>query len=134
MKLHVSMKVENLAIARKFYSQLFNQEPTVERNGYAKWDVTDPAVNFVIEEGEGKPGLDHLGIQVETRKELGKVAARMQDSGQPFLDVEDAQCCYAKMEKAWVKGMTGEKWETFLTHSHELNEYGEDREHLLDEM
>ena len=134
MKLHVSMKVEDLVAAREFYTQLFNQQPSIQRNGYIKWDVSDPAVNFVIEEGAGEPGLDHLGIQVENQDQLGDVASRMQQSGQPYLDIEDAQCCYAKMEKAWVKGMTGEKWETFLTHSHDLTEYGEDREHLLDEM
>jgi hypothetical protein len=128
------MKVENLEQARDFYSQLFNQEPTIERDGYIKWDVADPAVNFVIENGEGATGVDHLGIQVESSDELGELAARMQDSGQPYLDVDDATCCYAKSVKAWVKGVTGEKWEVFLTHSHDEAEYGEDRAHLLDAM
>ena len=134
MKLHISMKVDDLDQARNFYSRLFNQQPTMERGGYVKWDVTDPAVNFVIEQGEGDTGLDHLGIQVENGEELESVAGRMQESGQPYLDLENTTCCYARMEKAWVKGVTGEKWEAFLTHSHDEAEYGEDREQLLDAM
>ena len=38
------------------------------------------------------------------------------------------------MDKAWVKGAAGEKWEAFLTHSHDEAEYGQDREQCLDDM
>ncbi len=134
MKLHVSMKVRDFPAAKRFYTQLFGQAPVIEKAAYAKWDVTEPAVNFVIEAGKGKAGLDHLGIQAETGDELGALAGRMRESGHAFVDVEKASCCYAKMDKAWVKGAAGEKWEAFLTHSHDEPEYGGDREHLLDSM
>ena len=58
----------------------------------------------------------------------------MRDSGQPFLDIAPTACCYAKMDKAWVRGVAGEKWEAFLTHSHGEDEYGEDREKQLNSM
>ncbi len=144
MKLHVSMKVEDFDSALQFYTQLFNQTPVIKKDDYAKWDVENPAVNFVIEPTESEnrvccdasyePGVDHLGIQVESSQELDALADRMRNSGQPFLDVEKADCCYATMDKAWVKGAAGEKWEAFLTHSHDNEEYGEDREQLLDSM
>ena len=50
----------------------------------------------------------------------------------PFLDVEATTCCYAKSDKAWIKGEAGDSWEVFLTHSHDEEEYGQDRSHLLD--
>ena len=134
MKLHVSMKVDDFDRALDFYSALFDRASLIRKDGYAKWDVDDPAVNFVIEQGREKTGLDHLGIQVETSDELDSLAERMRDTGRPFLDVEKTTCCYAKMEKAWVKGEAQEKWEAFLTHSHDEEEYGEDREHRLDGM
>ncbi len=139
MKLHVSIKVENIENAIQFYTRLFNQPPMIIKDDYAKWDVEDPAVNFVIEpvgccNSDGKMGVDHLGIQVTSQDELTTLADRMRGSGQPFLDVEKADCCYASMDKAWVKGSAGEKWEAFLTHSHDNKEYGQDREHLLDTM
>ncbi|MEM8685762.1 MAG: ArsI/CadI family heavy metal resistance metalloenzyme [Pseudomonadota bacterium] len=134
MKLHVSMRVEDLDKAIGFYSALFGQEPTIQKDNYVKWDVADPAVNFVIESGKGESGLDHLGIQVETSDQLESMAERIRGMDRPFLDVEKTTCCYAKMEKAWVKGEAEDKWEAFLTHSHNEGEYGEDRETQLDDM
>ena len=130
MKLHVSMKVNDFQAAVGFYSGLFNQPPVILKDDYAKWDVADPAVNFVVEPGEAR--LDHLGIEAETDGELDLLAERIRESGQPFLDVAKAHCCYANSEKAWVKGSAGEKWEAFLTHSHDESEYGEDRGDFLE--
>ena len=82
----------------------------------------------------GEARLDHLGIQVETAGELDALAERIRGSGQPFVDVEKAHCCYAKSEKAWVRGSAGERWEAFLTHSHDEAEYGEDRGEILQSL
>ena len=136
MKLHVSMRVEDFDQAVKFYSALFGQDPVMQRGTYAKWDVEDPAVNFVVQGSRccsgQEPGLDHLGIQVENSEQLETMAERMRGMDRPFLDVEKTTCCYAKMDKAWIKGEANDKWEAFLTHSHDAEEYGEDRAHLLD--
>lgn len=136
MKLHVSLKVEDLDEAIRFYSGLFGQQPVIVKDDYVKWDVDEPAVNFVVEprRGRGKTGLDHLGIQVETAEELEAVSGRMKSTDYPYLEVAPAQCCYAKSDKAWVKGAASEKWEAFLTHSHDGAAYGDDRETLLDGM
>ncbi len=132
MKLHISLNVENFDAALEFYSYLFNQKPTVQKPDYAKWDVEDPAVNFVIEPSRGAVGLSHLGIQASSQAELNAVADRMRNTEQPFLDIESTHCCYARMDKAWVQGIANEKWEAFLTHRHNENEYGEDRDNLFD--
>ena len=132
MKRHVSMEVSDFEHAVEFYTRLFHQTPVIRKDGYAKWDVEDPAVNFVIESGNGEEGVDHMGIQVETGEELNTIVDRMRGTDRPFLDTEKTHCCYARQEKAWVKGMAGERWEAFLTHSHDHETYGEDRAHLLD--
>ena len=136
MRLHVSMRVDDLAEAIAFYSALFNQEPSFVQDDYAKWDVDDPNVNFVVEKSSNgsAPGVDHFGIQVEDAGQLQSISQRMNDSGHPYLGIERGTCCYADIEKSWVKGPTGDKWETFLTHSQTAEKYGEDREHLLDAM
>ena len=134
MKLHVSMRVENIEKATKFYSTLFNTLPVIQREEYVKWDVEDPAVNFVIEKGccgNGEPGFDHIGIQVYSDDELVDISNRFEQSGNAYLGVEPTQCCFAKSDKAWVKGASGENWETFLTHSHDELEYGTDRTEQL---
>ncbi len=134
MKLHLSLAVRDFDAATAFYSALFDQQPDVTRPGYAKWDVADPAVNFSVEQSDGEAGVDHLGIQAGSGEELEQLAERARKSGQPFLDVEALDCCYARMEKAWVKGVADEKWEVFVTHRHDLEDYGETQKAALDAL
>lgn len=131
MKLHVSLRVADLEKAIAFYSTLFGAKPVIVREDYAKWDVDDPSVNFVIESGREGTGFDHLGIQVDNEQQLREVTERMQKSGHAYLDLEQTTCCYALSDKAWVRGAAGEAWEGFLTHRHDRAEYGTDRAHLL---
>ena len=128
MKLHVSLYVEDIQSATLFYSKLFNQSPAIEKENYVKWDVDNPAVNFVIESGVGgdrKPGLDHLGIQVGNQDELESLTQRFTESGHAHTDIDSSHCCYARMDKSWVKGAANENWEAFLTHSHDDDSYGD---------
>ncbi|MXZ81610.1 MAG: glyoxalase/bleomycin resistance/dioxygenase family protein [Gammaproteobacteria bacterium] len=131
MKLHISLKVEDLDNSIRFYSTLFSKKPDIVRDDYAKWDVEDPPVNFVIESGRGETGLDHVGIQADNPEQLDDLVHRIRKSDQPQLDLESTTCCYAKSDKAWVRGTAGERWEAFLTHSHDSEEYGQDSAHLL---
>jgi len=131
MKLHVSMNVPDLESAIQFYSDLFATKPVIVRKNYAKWDVENPAVNFVVESGRENTGFDHIGIQANDETELEELSNRMEKTGNPYLDVEKTTCCYAKMEKAWVRGEANEPWEGFLTHAHDAEEYGTDREGIL---
>lgn len=133
MRMHISVAVEDIPRAIKFYSTLFNQPPAIVRDDYAKWMVEDPKINFAIDKRCGGPGVDHLGIQAEDQAELDALTHRMQQAGQPYLDVDKVHCCYANMDKAWTKGLGGEKWEGFLTHDQDEEHYGKDQDHLLDQ-
>ena len=66
-RLHVSVAVQDLAQSVRFYSTLFGVEPSVLKPDYAKWMMEDPRVNFSISSRGEAAGLDHLGIQVESR-------------------------------------------------------------------
>ncbi len=134
MKLHLSLAVKDFDASLAFYSDLFKQQPKVQRGGYAKWDVQDPPVNFSIEQSEADPGVDHLGIQADSEEELAELAERVRGSGRPYLDVQRTDCCHARMDKAWVKGLADEKWEVFITHRHDLEEYGETQQEALDAL
>lgn len=133
MRMHISVSVDDITRAIEFYSTMFGQQPTIVREDYAKWMVEDPKVNFAVDKRCKGEGVDHLGIQAEDEAELTTITKRMQDAGQPYLDIEKTQCCYANMDKAWTRGLGGEKWEGFLTHDQDAADYGEDREHLLDQ-
>lgn len=69
-RFHVHVSVADLSASIRYYSALFDAEPTVVRDDYAKWALEDPRVNFAISNRTEKLGVDHLGIQVETDAEL----------------------------------------------------------------
>ncbi len=114
-RLHVHVSVKDLGASVRFYSQLFATEPTVQKADYAKWMLDDPRVNFAISQRDGKPGVQHLGIQVENRTELTEVYERLQRAEAPVIEEGETTCCYAQSEKSWIDDPQGVQWETFLT-------------------
>ncbi|MBL29085.1 MAG: glyoxalase/bleomycin resistance/dioxygenase family protein [Rhodospirillaceae bacterium] len=114
-RLHINVAVSDLERSIGFYSALFAAEPTVVKPDYAKWMLEDPRVNFAISTHSAKPGIDHLGIQVEDLDELREVQGRLENAGGPRFDEGATTCCYAKSEKTWIADPEGIAWETFLT-------------------
>jgi len=125
-RLHVHVAVENLAQSIGFYCALFGSKPAIIKSDYAKWMLDDPKVNFAISQRDRTaPGIDHLGIQVETDDELRELAARLKAAGNITGDQEATTCCYAQSNKSWVNDPSGIRWETFFTFG-EATTYGED--------
>lgn len=115
-RMHVHVSVESLPESIRFYSTMFGGvEPTVLKDDYCKWELTDPAVNFAISQRGTKPGVDHLGIQVETDEELSQMNARFAAASLPVMEQTGTTCCYAKSDKAWTVDPQGVVWETFRT-------------------
>ena len=124
-RLHVHVSVADLGESIEFYRTLFGAAPDVRENDYAKWLLDDPRVNFAISARGRAPGLDHLGVQVESDEELREIAGRLAAAERPLLEQKDAACCYARSDKAWSADPQGVRWETFHTHG-ALTVYGED--------
>ena len=124
-RLHVHVVVQDLGESVRFYSTLFAAEPTVIKDDYAKWMLEDPRVNFAISNRGGRPGVDHLGIQVEDDGALSLLDARLRDAGRTVHEQKAARCCYARGDKVWVTDPQGVAWETFATLG-EINVFGED--------
>ncbi len=114
-RLHVHVAVDDLAASIKFYSTLFAAEPTVTKADYAKWMLDDPRVNFAISARGAAPGLNHLGIQVESADELAEMNARLQKLEGEVVEEMGTACCYAKSDKYWATDPTGIAWETYHT-------------------
>ena len=84
--MHVHVSVANIENAVGFYSALFAAKPTVVKDDYAKWMLDDPRMNFAISTRGREPGLDHLGIQVESQTELHEVYARLKTAGGTVIE------------------------------------------------
>jgi len=123
-RMHVHVAVDNLMQSISFYSALFDAQPAVVKADYAKWMLDDPRVNFAISTRGRQPGLDHLGIQVESKGELQEVYARLRKAGGNIVEQGETSCCYAKSEKSWIDDPAGISWETFYTTGESID-YGD---------
>jgi catechol 2,3-dioxygenase-like lactoylglutathione lyase family enzyme len=125
-RLHVHIGVEDLAGSIEFYTTLFGKKPTVEKSDYAKWLLDDPCVNFAVSTRCGnRIGVDHLGIQADSRDELTEITARLEVAGKGMVKQDKAVCCYVVSDKAWVADPQGTPWETFYSYADETV-YGDD--------
>jgi catechol 2,3-dioxygenase-like lactoylglutathione lyase family enzyme len=114
-RFHVHVAVDDLDTKLHFYSSLFGAEPTVRKDDYAKWMLDDPLVNFAISRRGDTPGMNHLGIQVDSDEEFGAMRERLVQADQPVMEQAEAACCYAESNKHWVQDPQGIAWETFHT-------------------
>lgn len=114
-RLHVHVAVDDLAAGIRFYSALFASEPTVRKPDYAKWMLDDPRVNFAISARGAAPGLNHLGVQVESAEELAEMNQRLQRLEADVIEEMGTACCYARSDKYWATDPAGIAWETYHT-------------------
>jgi catechol 2,3-dioxygenase-like lactoylglutathione lyase family enzyme len=109
---HLSFDVPDLDRAVGFYRELFGVEPAKRKPGYAKFELSDPPLAFALQEN-GREGLSHLGIRVETAGEVEQASARLATSGLVTFDERDTTCCYARQDKVWVSDPAGNRWEVY---------------------
>ena len=114
-RLHIHVSVEDLEKSVGFYSALFGTKPTKQKADYAKWMLEDPLVNFAISARGAKPGLDHLGIQVDGPNELAGLRQQLQQANMEVLSEGESTCCYAESDKTWVQDPSGIAWEAYHT-------------------
>ncbi len=142
-KPHVSMNVKNVDASVAFYKILFNVSPVkhyrdnttvhsvlvddqggnsqAARTGYAKFDLEQPSLNFVLNEVKfsAEPGaLSHLGLQVDSTEDVLAIRQRIELSGLKPRDEMNVSCCYARQDKFWLADPDGNEWEIFTVVEH----------------
>ena len=122
-RFHVHLNVANLDASIRFYSELFAAQPAVRKPDYAKWMLEDPRLNFAISNTGRTPGIDHLGIQVDSAEELAGLGKRLDAAGGSVLPEDAAVCCYARSDKLWTEDPQGTRWESFHTHGEATTYY-----------
>ncbi len=113
-RFHVHIAVDNLQDNIRFYTALFGTEPSISKTDYAKWMLDDLyIINFAISARGAKPGLDHVGIQVDSEEALIEMNHRLAQADLPAVEQKNAQCCYATSNKYWTVDPQGIAWEAF---------------------
>lgn len=130
-RFHVHVSVANLQKSVPFYATLFSAAPTVQKPDYAKWELSEPSINFAIsQKSDRAPGLNHLGIQVTEAHELEALHKALGAANISTHDETCARCCYAESDKHWAVDPEGLIWETYHT-MNAIAVYGEDRAEQL---
>ncbi len=116
---HLALTVSNVERSIPFYEALFGTKPEKTREGYAKFSVAEPAINFTLNEHERSDlgAFNHAGIQVASTDDVLAAKLRLQKAGLATFDEDDVTCCYARQTKIWVQDPDGTPWEVFVTHA-----------------
>jgi len=115
MRAHVSLNVKNVTESVNFYQKLFGKEPQKQTTDYAKFDLTDPALNFSMQTASAKnqSRVSHFGIEVDAPGEIGFWKERLEKLGLNGHLEENSDCCFARQDKVWFKDPDGNSWEIF---------------------
>lgn len=114
-RLHIHLSVKDLDKNINYYTTLFGIQPSKVKEDYAKWMLEDPKVNFAISTRSDKVGLDHLGIQVESDKDLKALQANMKAANDDIKEEIGEGCCYSVSDKYWSTDPQGIAWEGYHT-------------------
>lgn len=113
-RVQLALNVDDLDAAVDFYSKLFATKPAKVRPGYANFAVAEPPLKLVLIEGTAPGGtLNHLGVEVESTAEVGAAQTRLAAAGLATATEDGVACCYARQDKVWVDGPSGEPWEIY---------------------
>ena len=116
LKTHVSLDTPRFLESVAFYRAFFGIAPMKLKPGYAKFDVSEPALNLTLNEGPvaARGPLNHLGIQVGSPEAVRAAADRLRAAGLTTREESNTDCCYALQDKVWVKDPDGNAWEVFV--------------------
>jgi uncharacterized glyoxalase superfamily protein PhnB len=84
----MAVNVKDVEPLLPFYRTLFGSEPTVVRDGYAKFELVEPPLNISLNRvAHNAKGHGRFGIQLKNKAQLDAYAQRLRGAGQQ-LDSE----------------------------------------------
>jgi catechol 2,3-dioxygenase-like lactoylglutathione lyase family enzyme len=118
MRPHLSLIVSNVAESAEFYTRVFGIKPQKQTQGYAKFDLQAPRLNFSMHTAPGQPPsrVSHLGVEVESLDEVNAWEKRLNGHGIKTSREDNTDCCYARQDKIWFADPDGNAWEVFVVY------------------
>ncbi len=113
---HVSLTVRDVAAAAQAYQRILGAAPTRVEHDYARFELSDPPVVLSLNASEEPGKVAHLGIRYGTSGEMLTERARCQREGVDVIDQPNAECCYARADKFWIRDDDGMLWEMYVKH------------------
>ena len=117
MRPHLSLDVHDVSASAAFYQKVFRAVPQKQTTDYAKFDLTEPALNFSLVSTAGSVSrVNHLGIEVQSAGEIAVWKQRLQEAGILEKVEDNIACCFARQDKLWFTDPDGNAWEVFTVH------------------
>jgi catechol 2,3-dioxygenase-like lactoylglutathione lyase family enzyme len=115
---HLALTVTDVERSIPFYEALLGVAPSKVRDGYAKFEPEQPALNLTLNAGEraGLGAFNHGGVQVASTDDVLAAQLRLRAAGLAPVEELETTCCYARQDKVWVHDPDGTPWEVFVTH------------------
>jgi catechol 2,3-dioxygenase-like lactoylglutathione lyase family enzyme len=113
---HVELAVRDLDQSLLFYRALFNRPPVEIRQGHARFNPYNPAVDFILREDADAMTRDgHFGIQLKYTKEIERFKDRLENKGFKIaLEEAETACCFSVANKAWINDPDDNQWELWV--------------------
>lgn len=110
-RFHLCIRVYDLDANIEFYSRLFGASPKIRSAQHAQWLLNAPAVSFTVSACGHTPGLEQLGIHVDSDEELESV--RMQFAKVDPCATEEPRPASPKARpyRHWLMDPQGILWE-----------------------
>jgi len=117
MRPHLSLDVRDVPTSIEFYRKVFGVPPQKQTTDYAKFDLTEPALNLALVSSTGTiSSVNHLGIEVESADDIAKWKQRLLERGILEKVEEGIACCFTRQDKLWFTDPDGNPWEVFMAH------------------
>ncbi len=103
-RLQLALNVNDVESATKFYSQLFDTEPSKVRPGYANFAIADPPLKLVLLENPDSDGaLNHLGVELTDSAAVEAATSAFAERGLTTKVSTQEACCHAIQDKVYVQ-------------------------------
>ena len=109
-RFHIALNVKNVVAMTPFYQKLFGVDPHTVREGYVKFDLREPPLNFSLNEvPKNARGNGSFGIEVRSKELLLGMLRRLSDASQLSGNILSADS-----EAVHVRDPEGNTWRIYV--------------------
>ena len=112
-RVQLALNVTDIDEAIDFYSKAFATGPAKVRRGYANFAIEEPPLKLVLIENEEGGTLNHLGVELDDRKDVEAASRHLFDQGLSTEGELGVECCHARQDKVWATDPDGAEWEWY---------------------